>query len=155
MKKIKYKSFFINKIDVWGILIGLIIILGLTGPWLIKDIKSYEFKDSKEKIFMSPLFSSIVRDDQFVTTIWFISLETSLSGAALILTSILCAFKFKRKWINFLLFNISFLGFIFFFGSLGRGLSIGVRTFLGWGLFVTIIGIILMFILSLDKLIRA
>ena len=154
MKKIKYNNLFIKNLDFWGILIGLTVIIGLTGPWLIKDSKSYDLNDSTRKIILSPFYSSIVREGRVITTLWFISLETFFSGMTLLLTSILYAFKFNGKWINFILFNISFLGYMFFFGSLGRGLSIGVLTFVGWGLFVTTIGIMLMFTFSLVKLIK-
>lgn len=162
--KIKSKGLSIikRKINICGFAIGLVVIIGLIGPWIIRGYNSYGVINPEtgqgelryhSKILMSPLFGSIIRDGN-VETKWLVSFGTSLAGIMLISAAILCAFRFNRRWVNFLIFNISFLGFMLFIGSLGRGLSIGVRTQIGWGLVITLIGIILMFVLSLYELMK-
>lgn len=145
------------------IAVGFIIIVGLFGPWLSIGYDSYGVINPRtgqvevryhSKIVVSPFFGSIIRDDKLVRTIWFLSFGTSLAGMMLISSAALYVFRFNRTWINFLLFTISFLGFNIFFLSLGRGLSIGVKTHVGWGLIITLIGLILMFVLSILELMR-
>lgn len=163
--KINYEGLSIvkRKINIWGAAIGFIVIIGLFGPWIIRGYNSYGVINPQtglgelryhSKIVISPLFGSIIRDGDVEKTVWFVSFGTSLANVMLVSAAVLCAFRFNRRWVNFLIFNISFLGFILFFGSLGRGISIGVKARVGWGFIITLVGIILMFVLSLVELMR-
>ena len=160
--KIRYPFISIsNKINKGGCFVTILVIIGLFGPWIIKGYNSYGWIDPltglgelryHSIIVLSPFFSTLTRDGNVEVTQWFISFGTSLSGLIQISSSLLCVLKHTRKGVNFVLSTISFLGFILFFLSLGRGLSIGIRTQIGWGLISTITGILFMFILSITDL---
>ena len=103
---------------------------------------------------ISPLFSSLIKDDKTKVTTWFINYGISLSAIIQIFSSLLFIFKYNNRWIKFILTTISFFGFVFFFLNFGRGLSIGVKTQLGWGVYFTFLGIILMCGLSIVELMK-
>jgi hypothetical protein len=70
------------------------------------------------------------------------------------LGAFLCAISFGRWKVSLsglLLFMVST---IFFFYSFGEGLSIGIWTFVGWGLWVTFLGGIILFGLTVSDLVN-
>lgn len=152
-----------RKIHLWGVIIGVIVIVGLFGTWLWRGFDEELWINPKTgrreiryhgKTIISPFFVSMVRDGRVESIMWFISFGTSLAGVILISASVLCAFRFNREWVNFIIFFISFLACLLFFYSLGSGLWIGILTQLGWGFKATLIGVSGMFFLSLVELLR-
>jgi hypothetical protein len=136
---------------------------GLFNPWLWRGYDPWtEFDPLKREaeihyhqiMTISPFYISIFIDGKLETTIWFINFELSLSGAILLLTSILSIFIYNKRYIKFLINLISFSMVILFFLSFGgRGLGLGSITFIGGGFYITLIGLIIIFIASVLELI--
>jgi len=149
------------KINIWGIAVCIVVIIGLFNPWISKGSKPYstinpttgqgELRYSKI-ILLSPFYASIFENDQLVKRVWFVSLGTSLSGIILLSVATLSTIKYERIWVNFIYFLVAVLGVIFFFMSLGVGQAIGLRTQIEWGAMVSLIGLGLMLVLSISKM---
>jgi hypothetical protein len=153
----------LKKINILNLIGCIIIIYGLFNPWLWRGYDPWtEFDPLKREakihyhqiMTTSPFYISIFIDDKLESTIWFINLESSISGATLLSTSILSIFIYKKRYIKLLINLISFSMIILFFLSFGgRGLGIGSITFIGGGLYITLIGLIIIFIASVLDLI--
>jgi hypothetical protein len=137
--------------------------IGIFGPWLTYsyDPDSRLNPETKlgerfyhSRIELSPFYGSIYKDDIKIEEIWFISVGTTLSGIMIFVSASLSILKFKRSWTLFIIFILSTLGIFAFFMSLGRGIAIGVLTHIGWGLWLTGVGITFLFILSIKELSR-
>jgi len=151
------------KIDFWGLLIGIIIILGLVGPWITKGYNSYPKINPETKqgelhfhkyITISPIYARLYENGELIDIFWFTSSGITLAGLMLLSTAILFAIKVKIRWFKLSVFLIAFCGIIIFFMSFGTGLGIGLRTNFGWGLLITFIGVVLMFAQSINDLIK-
>lgn len=143
------------KINILGIIAGVMIIAGLFGPWLWRGYNPYyeinpETRERELRYHLitriSPFFFSIVTSAEEHTIEWFVSPGSSLSGVILISVAILFPFKFNRLWINGLIFLISMMACFFFFLNLGSGLWLGLLTRFGWGFQITTIGLTLAFL---------
>ena len=150
-----------NKISIQGVLTFIIILLGLFGPWLTYSFDSYvtlnpETKTGQinyhSKVDLNPLFGSRYEDGLLVGRYWFISPGISLAGLLLAISASLSIFKYSFSLTHFILFIVASLGFIIFFLSVGRGISIGVFTKIGWGLGLTGFGLLVLFVLSLREM---
>ena len=149
------------EIDFWGLVIGVIVIMGLFGPWVTKGYDSYPAMDPEtsqgelrfhKHILMSPMYARLYEDGELVDTLWFVSPGVSLASVMFVSTAALFAISFKRYWVKFSFFLTAVLGVVVFFMSFGTGLGIGLRTSFGWGLPVTLIGMVLMFAQSVNEL---
>ena len=157
------KKLLYNKISIQGILVSIIILLGLFGPWLTYSFDSYstfnpETKTGQinyhSKVEVNPLFGSMYKDDILVERYWFISPGINLAGLLLAISASLSIFKYNSSWAHFILFIVASLGIIVFFLSIGRGISIGVFTKVGWGLDLTGFGLLILFIVSFREMSR-
>ncbi len=161
-RKTSSKNILHNRISVSGVLVSVILLLGLFGPWLTTSSDAYailnpETKTGQRKyhtrVELSPLYGSMYKDDVFVERYWFISPGTSFAGLLLAISASLSIFKYKSSWAHFILFMVASLGIIVFFLSVGRGISIGVYTKVGWGLRLTSIGLLVFFVVSFTEMI--
>lgn len=151
------------KINIWGIAVCIVVIVGLFNPWISKGSKPYstinpdtgqgELRYAKI-ILLSPFYASIIENDQLVERVWFVSWGTSLSGIILLSVATLSTIKYERMWVNFIYFLVAVLGVIFFFMSLGVGQAVGLRTQIEWGAMVSLIGLGLMLVLSISKMMK-
>jgi len=151
------------KVNNWGIGVCIILILGIFNPWISKGSQPFntinpdtgqgELRYNKI-ILLSPFYASIYESDQLVEQVWFVSLGTSISGILLLGSAILSTIKYERIWVNFIYFLIAVLSVIVFFMSLGTGQAVGLRTQIEWGAIVSIIGIGLLLVLSINKMLR-
>ena len=157
------KKLLYNKISIQGVLVSIIILLGLFGPWLTYSFDSYstinpETKTGQinyhSKVEVNPLFGSMYKDDILVERYWFISPGINLTGLLLAISASLSIFKYNSSWAHFILFIVASLGIIVFFLSIGRGISIGVFTKVGWGLDLTGFGLLILFIVSFREMSR-
>lgn len=151
------------KINIWGIAVCIVVIVGLFNPWISKGSQPYSTINPdtgqgelryNRIILLSPFFASILENDQLVERVWFVSLGTSLSGIILLSVATLSTIKYERIWVNFIYFLIAVLGVILFFMSLGVGQAVGLRTQIEWGTMVSLIGLGLMFVLSISKMMK-
>lgn len=151
------------KINIWGIAVCIVVIVGLFNPWISKGSQPYSTINPdtgqgelryNRIILLSPFFASILENDQLVERVWFVSLGTSLSGIILLSVATLSTIKYERIWVNFIYFLIAVLGVIVFFMSLGVGQAIGLRTQIEWGAMVSLIGLGLMLALSISKMMK-
>jgi len=151
------------KINIWGIAVCIVVIVGLFNPWISKGSQPYSTINPdtgqgelryNRIILLSPFFASILENDQLVERVWFVSLGTSLSGIILLSVATLSTIKYERIWVNFIYFLIAVLGVIVFFMSLGVGQAIGLRTQIEWGAMVSLIGLGLMLALSVSKMMK-
>jgi len=155
------KSNLFSRINLAGLVVAVTIIIGLLGPWLTVGYDSYAKINPETKIGelfyhtrveLSPLYGSIYRDEVLVEKTWFITIGISIAGLMLLLTAVLSIFKYKKTWPHISLFISSIIGMFFFFLSVGSGISIGVDTYVGWGLEVTGLGLLILFVVSLREL---
>jgi len=151
------------KINIWGIAVCIVVIVGLFNPWISKGSQPYSTINPdtgqgelryNRIILLSPFFASILENDQLVERVWFVSLGASLSGIMLLSVATLSTIKYERIWVNFIYFLIAVLGVILFFMSLGVGQAIGLRTQIEWGAMVSLIGLGLMLALSISKMMK-
>ena len=157
------KKLLFNKISIQGVLVFIIILLGLFGPWLTYSFDSYSTLNPEtkmgqinyhSKIELTPLFGSRYKDGLLVGRYWFVSPGINLAGLLLAISASLSIFKYSSSLTHFILFIVASLGIIMFFLSVSRGISIGVFTKIGWGLELTGFGLLLFFVLSLREMIR-
>ena len=149
------------KISFGGIVVCIVIILGVFNPWISKGSSPYsiispatgqgELRYNKI-IFLSPFYASIFEYHQFVERVWFVSIGTSISGIMLLAVALLSTVKYERLWVNFVYFIIAALSIVVFFMSLGFGLSVGLKTQIEGGIIYSLIGLGLMFVLSISKM---
>lgn len=149
------------KTSFWGIIVCMVVIIGVFNPWISKGSEPYSIINSdtgqgelryNKKIFLSPFYASIFEYHQFVERIWFVSIGTSISGIMLLSVALLSTVKYERLWVNFVYFIIAALSIVVFFMSLGFGLSIGLKTQIEAGITVSLIGLFLMFVLSINEM---
>ena len=157
------KKLLYNKISIQGVLVSIIILLGLFNPWLTYSFDSYstinpETKTGQinyhSKVELTPLFGSMYKDDILVGRYWFITPGINLAGLLLVISASLSIFKYNSSWAHFILFIVASLGIIVFFLSIGRGISIGVFTKVGWGLGLTGFGLLVFFVVSFREMSR-
>lgn len=151
-----------KKLNILSIIAFIVILFGIFKPWLWRGYNSWtEFDPSRREpeiyyhkiITISPYYVSIITDNKLDAIIWFVNYETSFSGTIILASSFLSIFRYRKKFINFILNFISLIMILFFILSLGgRGLGIGSVTFIGEGFKITLIGLTLMFISSLFEL---
>jgi len=148
------------RIDFRGLAIGLIIVFGLFGPWVIKSYDSYPAlnPDTRQgelhyhkQIMISPINAKLYEDGQLVNTLWFVNSGMSLACGIFLSVSVLSILNFKKYWINFILFFSAIFGVVVFFMSFGTGLGIGLKTSFGWGLSVSLLGMALMFVQAVSN----
>jgi hypothetical protein len=158
LKKLLY-----NKISIQGVLVSIVILLGLFGPWLTYGFDSYSTINPESKtgqinyhsrVELTPLFGSMYKDDILVGRYWLISPGLTLAGLLLAISACLSIFKYNSSWVYFILFMVASLGIIVFFLSVGRGISIGVFTKVGWGLGLTGFGLLVYFVVSFREMSR-
>lgn len=149
------------KTSFWGIIVCMVVIIGVFNPWISKGSEPYSIINSdtgqgelryNKKIFLSPFYASIFEYHQFVERVWFVSIGTSISGIMLLSVALLSTVKYERLWVNFVYFIIAALSIVVFFMSLGFGLSIGLKTQIEAGITVSLIGLFLMFVLSINEM---
>lgn len=149
------------KTSFWGIIVCMVVIIGVFNPWISKGSEPYSIINSdtgqgelryNKKIFLSPFYASIFEYHQFVERVWFVSIGTSISGIMLLSVALLSTVKYERLWVNFAYFIIAALSIVVFFMSLGFGLSIGLKTQIEAGITVSLIGLFLMFVLSINEM---
>jgi len=98
------------------------------------------------------MYTKLYEDGELVNIFWFVNLGVSLAGVMLLSAAVLSVIRFKKYWIKLSLFLTAVFGVIIFFMSFGTGLGIGLRASFGWGLPVTLLGIVLMFAQSVNEL---
>lgn len=157
------KKLLINKISVEGALVGIVILLGLFGPWLTYSYDSYATIDPDtrmgqlnyhSRVELNPLFGSMYKDDVLLERYWIITPGIFLAGILLAISATLSVFKYTSSLAHFLLFMVACLGMFVFFLNVGEGISIGVFTKLGWGLKLTGVGLLLLFVVSFREMSR-
>lgn len=153
----------LKKLNIQGVIVSLLILIGLFGPWLAYSYDSYPSINPEtnmgqlnyhSRIELNPLFGSMYKDDVLIGRYLFISVGVSISGVLIAISATLSIFKYNYNWIHFILFTVASTGFILFFLSIGGGISIGVFTKIGWGLKLTGVGILVFFVVSLSELSR-
>jgi len=151
------------RINLWGLVIGIVVLIGLFGPWITKGLDPYGVKNPKtglgelhyrRRILLSPFYAVIIEESFIPKIMWFPSRGTVTSGLMLFSASILSAFKFKRNWANLVIFIMAFSGVVLFFMSLGTGLGVGLKTNFGWGLIATLLGVVSMMVSSIIQIIK-
>jgi hypothetical protein len=151
------------KINIWGIAVCIVLLVGLFNPWFSKGSHPYSIINPdtgqgelryNRMIVLSPFYASIFENDLLVERVWFVSLGTSVSGIMLLSVATLSTIKYERIWVNFIYFLIAVLSVIVFFMSLGVGQAVGLRTQIEWGAAVSLIGIGLMLVLSVSKMMK-
>jgi len=151
------------KINKRSLIISVVVIFGLFMPWITRGLDPIgEINPNtgqgelryRRKILLSPFFVVMTEEGEVTNISWFVSSGTALAGVMLALSSVLFVFSFRNPWMKVSIFSVAFLGIVFFFMSLGTGLSIGLKTELGWGIIITLIGVGSMFIYSILELSR-
>lgn len=151
------------KTSFWGIIVCMVVIIGIFNPWISKGSEPYSIINPdtgqgelryNKKIFLSPFYASIFEYHQFVERAWFVSIGTSISGIILLSVALLSTIKYERLWVNFVYFILGALSIVVFFMSLGFGLSIGLKTQIETGMMISLYGLFLMFVLSINKMMR-
>ena len=159
----RFMKFLNNKVSFEGVLVSIIILLGLFGPWLTYSYDSYSTlnRDTRmgqlnyhSKVELNPLFGSMYKDDFLVERYWIITPGVFLAGILLAISAIFSIFKYTSKVAHFLLFIVASLGLLVFFLNVGEGISIGVFTKIGWGIKLTGIGLFLLFVVSFREMNR-
>ena len=149
------------KLNTWGLLVCIILIIGLVGPWLSKGSQPWSAINPKTGqgelryhriVKLSPFHALIIEDEQIMQRIFFVSPGTTLSGIMLLSVALLSTLRFEGIWINFIQVLTAVGGVIVFFLSLGTGLAVGLRTQLEWGMIVSLIGVALTLGVSVRKL---
>lgn len=149
------------KTSFWGTIVCMVVIIGIFNPWISKGSEPYSIINPdtgqgdlryNKKIFLSPFYASIFEYHQFVERVWFVSIGTSISGIMLLAAALLSTVKYERLWVNFVYFIIAALSIVVFFMSLGFGLSIGLKTQIEGGIIYSLIGLGLMFVLSISEM---
>ena len=149
------------KTSFWGTIVCMVVIIGIFNPWISKGSEPYSIINPdtgqgelryNKKIFLSPFYASIFEYHQFVERVWFVSIGTSISGIMLLAVALLSTVKYERLWVNFVYFIIAALSIVVFFMSLGFGLSIGLKTQIEGGIIYSLIGLFLMFVLSINEM---
>jgi hypothetical protein len=157
------KSKVFNRINLPGLLVAIILIFGLFGPWLIVGYDSYAKLNPETKVGeayyhtiveLNPLYASLYNDGELIEKTWFITVGITIAGVILIISGILSIFKYRQTWVHTALFLVFLIGVVFFFLSIGSGISIGVATQIGWGLEITMLGLLVSFIVALKELTR-
>lgn len=122
---------------------SILVFVGLFGTWLWHPMPQY--RDTILEI--SPLCVRLIEHGVLRSWFWFyeLSLGLSLSAMGLIVAAVLCLISFGRWKVSLAGCFFYVISIMLFFLSFGRGLSIGVKTLIGWGLWVTIVGGIVMF----------
>jgi hypothetical protein len=152
-----------RKLSLRGVVASIAILIGLFGPWLIYGFDSYATINPKTNtgqlsyhsiIELNPLFGTIYKDNILLERYWFMSPGLDLAALFLIVSSVLFVFKHRNSWINFLLFLLAIVGFVFFFMSVGDEVSIGVFYKVGWGIYVTGLGLFAMFVVAFLEMSR-
>lgn len=137
------------RLNLFGILAGLVITVGILGPWLWRGYDSWSDFDQVAREpeihyhtvhIVSPLSISVFKDGKLETAVWFFSPECSACGILLLVAAALSIFQFRRRWANLTPPLLCFASSLLFFLSLGRGVGLGSRTFLDWGFKVTLFG---------------
>jgi len=157
------KSFVRAKINLFGVLVAFVILVGLMGPWLTVSYDSYSVVDPVTKlgearyhsrVELSPFFGSMFKDEILQSRQFFVSYVTSIGGMLLIFSALLSILVYRVNWADFIFFIVSICGIILFFLGVGEGISIGVFTQIGWGLEITILGLLLSLVLSFKEFVR-
>lgn len=152
-----------SNLNYKGIIASIFIILGFFSPWLIYYYDPYPTINPEtntgqleyhSRVELSPLYGSVYKDGKLVERILFISTGLNISFILLSISSILSIFNYNSNWAHFIFFSLNLIGFIMFFMSVGEGISIGVFTKVGRGLFLTGFGMLLSFIISFQELTR-
>jgi len=153
----------LSRINFAGFIVAIIMIIGLFGPWLTVSYDSYSKINPVTKlgeayyhsrVELTPLFGSVYKDEILVEQTWFVSIGINVAGFIMALSAFLSILKYKKNWAHFSIFVLYIVGIVFFFMSLGEGISIGVFTDVGWGLKVTGLGVLILFLFSIYELSR-
>jgi hypothetical protein len=103
---------------------------------------------------LSPFFVSVIKDGQLETRFLLVSVGMTVAGLILVSVAVASVFKYKSGWISFLVFFSYLAGLYIFFLSLGRGVSIGVFTKPGWGMLLSLVGLLFSFFLAFINMTR-
>ena len=151
------------KPDYGGIIICLVLVIGLINPWISKGSEPYSTVNPSTGqgelkyyriIRLSPLFASVYEDNQLIERMWFVSPGITFSGVILMSVALLSVIRYQQTYVNFILFLISLLSIIIFFMSLGMGQAIGLHSQLEWGAAISLGGVFLLLLLSVNILMR-
>jgi len=140
---------------ILSIIGGGLIFVGLFGPWIWRgydptltfNIKTQKYETHYNAIYeISPLYARVIEDGVLKATFWFydfnLPLSLSLSAIGFIIGAVLCLVSFGRWRVSLAGFFFYITSFLLFFLSFGRNpwVTLGLRTFFGWGLRVTVVG---------------
>jgi hypothetical protein len=151
----------ITKVTYPGILVAVLMIVGVFGPWLtlsydpdsrIDPVTKIGERIYHSRIELSPFMGSLSRDGVVVEESWLISPGTAIGGVIILFASLMAIFRYRKIWVHFVLFLTSVLGFVSFFMSLGRGIAIGVITQIGWGMWLSGLGVMMLFVVSIREM---
>jgi hypothetical protein len=150
-----------NRINFSSVFISLVILLSLFGPWITLSYDSYAVlnpitrlgeKHYHSRIELTPLFGSVLKDNQLEARVWFITPGITLSGVSIIIIAFFNTLNYNKRWVHFLIFFSYILALYAFFLSLGRGISLGNFTKIGWGLKLSFSSLFLLFIQAFLKM---
>ena len=140
-----------------GIIGGVLIIVGLFGPWLWRPLPLRRARDIGVIYEISPLRARVIEHGEAESIFWFfdfrLSLGISLSLMGLVIGAVNSIISFGRWKLSLAGFLFYVTSFFLFFYSFGRGLSIGIWTLIGWGLRVTLVGGIILLASAIINLI--
>ena len=156
----------IGPINLIGAIGAIILLLGLTGPWISQYYdkesswdteKLREIEIYKKSINFSPLIMTMIEDNENRKETIFYSLSTTISSLGIMIAGILATINFNRWQLGmsgFIIWMISTLIFFLSFGNLQYGFSCyeGCSLF-GWGWTISIVGGITILISSITTLI--
>jgi hypothetical protein len=144
-----------------GFFISLVILLSLFGPWITLSYDSYAVlnpitrlgeKHYHSRIELTPLFGSVLKDNQLEARIWFITPSITFSAVSIIIIAFFNIMNYDKRWVYFLIFLSYILALYTFFLSLGRGISLGNFTKVGWGLKLAFGSLFLLFMQAFLKM---
>ena len=148
-KKTDFKKIMMRKVSLLGIIVAVLLILGLTGPWF-SQFRGGNSADLVMRVsLLNPLHISYYTGEKIVADVWFYSLGTSISAGGFVLAAILSAFSFGRWRISLAGLLIWIVSLEIFFLSFGSGLGLGFSTEINWGLHLTLACGIIFFVLVL------
>jgi hypothetical protein len=144
-----------------GIIVAILMVVGVFGPWLtlsydpdsrIDPVTKIGERFYHSRIELSPFIGSLSKDGIILEESWLISPGTAIGGIIILFSAFLAIFKYHKIWVHFALFLASILGFISFFMSVGRGIAIGVITQIGWGMWLSGLGVMLLLVVSIREM---
>jgi hypothetical protein len=144
--------------NLLGVVGSVLVFVGLLGPWLSRGYDpwytfNYETRRTETHyrtiVEISPLRAELIEDDVIKSSFWFydfnLSPSISLAAIGFMVAAVLSLVSFGRWRVSLAGCLLYVISSMLFLSSFGRGLSVGVTTFFGWGLCVGAAGGIVMF----------